>query len=462
MDNRLSDALWQQLWHGLRNTTTPRPALAITGDRALVSAYPVSELAATSIGLAAQAAASLTGNPSALEVDGPLSSRWFQNAIRPVNRPMPPLWDPFAGDYATENGWLRLHTNAPHHRAAMEKVLGQHADRQQLAATVATWKSSELEQAVVDAGGCAAALRSFSEWQQHAQGQSVSREALIEQTLQACGPAPAWRLPSARPLLGVRVLDLTRIIAGPVATRFLAGLGAEVLRIDPPGWQEPALEEEISLGKRCARLDLKSSEGRQQFEQLLSQSDVLVQGYRADALSNLGYDTETLQRLRPGLVDVSLNAWGWTGPWRNRRGFDSLVQMACGITERGRLWQGSDAPVPLPVQALDHATGYMMAAAVLEGLRQRLLHNTGFTARLSLARTACLLTDAPYPQDAHPAGLGPRQPEDEDAEALISRWGLAYRLRSPFWLPGTPLNWSKAPSPFGSAAAEWSARVRHA
>lgn len=234
MDNRLSDALWHQLWHGLRNTTTALPALKIHGDRALVSAYPVSELAVTSIGLAAGAAASLTGNASLLEVDATLASRWFQNALRPVNRHMPPLWDPFAGDYATDNGWLRLHTNAPAHRAAMEKVLGKHADRQPLAAAVARWKSSELEQAVVDAGGCAAALRSFSEWQQHAQGHSVSQEALIEQTLQACGPAPAWRLLPARPLLGVRVLDLTRIIAGPVATRFLAGLGAEVLRIDPP------------------------------------------------------------------------------------------------------------------------------------------------------------------------------------------------------------------------------------
>lgn len=455
MDKRLCDALWQQLWYGLRNTSAPRPDLTITGDKALVSAYPVSELAATSIGLAVQAAASLTGNTHPVEVDGTLASRWFQHALRPVNRPTPPLWDPFAGDYATEDGWLRLHTNAPHHRAAMARVLGQPADRQQLAATVAAWKSNDLEQAVVDAGGCAAALRSHSEWQQHAQGQSVSREALIEQTLQACGPAPAWRLFPSRPLLGIRVLDLTRIIAGPVATRFLAGLGAEVLRIDPPDWQEPSLEEEMTLGKRCARLDLTSRADRQQFEQLLSQSDVLVQGYRADALSNLGYDSETLQRIRPGLVDVSLNAWGWTGPWRNRRGFDSLVQMACGIAERGRLWQGSDAPVPLPVQALDHATGYMMAAAVLEGLRQRLQHNTGFTARLSLARTAALLTDIPYPQDAHPTAPGPRQPQDEDAEALISRWGISYRLRSPFWLPGTPLNWSQAPAPFGSADAAW-------
>ncbi|MBD8161245.1 CoA transferase [Erwinia persicina] len=455
MDHRLTTALWQQLWHGLRNSSTPLPELRFTGERALVSAYPVSELAATSVGIAAQATASLIGAAATVTVDGTLASRWFQQALHPVNRPSPPLWDPFAGDYATADGWLRLHTNAPHHRAAMEQVLGRHASRPRLAAAVATWNKSDLEQAVVDAGGCAAALRSYSEWQQHPQGQSVSRESLIAQTLQACGPAPAWRLPAARPLLGVRVLDLTRIIAGPVATRFLAGLGAEVLRIDPPGWQEPSLEEEITPGKRCARLDLKTADGRRQFEQLLSQSDVLVHGYRADALSQLGYDSEALQQRKPGLVEVSLNAWGWTGPWRDRRGFDSLVQMACGIAGRGRLWQGSDAPVPLPVQALDHATGYMMAAAVLEGLRQRLLHGTGFTARLSLARTACLLTDAPYPQDARPAGLGPRLPQDDDPEALISPWGISYRLRSPFWLPGTPLAWSRAPSPFGSAPPAW-------
>jgi len=455
MDNRLSAALWQQLWQGLRNSSTPLPELKINGEQALVSAYPVSELAATSIGLAAQATASLIGSAQPVELDAALCARWFQHALRPVNRPLPSLWDPLAGDYATADGWVRLHTNAPHHRAAMEQVLGQQTHRQQLAAAVARWQKVELEQAVVDAGGCAAALRSHSEWQQHPQGQSVSREALIEQTLQACGPAPTWRLFAARPLLGVRVLDLTRIIAGPVATRFLAGLGAEVLRLDPPDWQEPALEEEVTLGKRCARLNLKSAEGRKRFEQLLSQCDVLVHGYRADALSNLGYDAEALQALKPGLVDVSLNAWGWTGPWRNRRGFDSLVQMASGIAERGRLWQHSNAPVPLPVQALDHATGYMMAAAVLEGLRQRLLHNTGFTARLSLARTACLLTDAPYPQEAQPSGLGTRLPTDEDAEALISSFGLSQRLRSPFWLPGTPLNWSHGPTKLGCDRARW-------
>ncbi|QEW31791.1 acyl-CoA transferase [Erwinia billingiae] len=455
MDNGLTTHLWQQLWHGLRAASDAVPQVTFHGDAQLCSLYPVTELAGTSIALAMQAAADLIGNPHPLEVNTALASRWFQHSFRPINRPAPALWDPFAGDYPTADGWIRLHTNAPHHRAAMESVLGQHADRASLAAAVSQWNKTALEDAVVAAAGCAAEMRSVEAWQQHPQGQAVRREALIEQALQPEGPAPTWRLFPARPLHGVRVLDLTRIIAGPVATRFLAGLGAEVLRLDPPGWEEPSLEEEVTLGKRCARLDLKSAQGRKRFEALLSQADVLVHGYRADALSGLGYDAQTRQKLSPGLVDVSLNAWGWTGPWRNRRGFDSLVQMGCGIADSGRQWKQSDAPSPLPVQALDHATGYLMAAAVLEGLRQRLLHNTGYTARLSLARTACLLTDNPYPEAEQPQGLDPLKPQDENVEIEITPWGMGYRLRSPVWLPGTPLIWSRAASRLGSANAEW-------
>lgn len=455
MDNGLAAVFWRQMWQSLRKADSPAPPLKIKGNQAFCAAYPVSELAVTSIALAAQASADLTNNPHNVEINAHLAARWFQQSLRPLNRDLPSLWDAFAGDYAASDGWIRLHTNAPSHRQAMERVLGKHQHRQTLADAVRSWKKQPLEQAIVNAGGCASEMRTLSEWQQHPQGQSVAREALIEQTLQPEAAPPQWPLLTARPLLGVRVLDLTRIIAGPVATRFLAGLGAQVLRIDPPGWEEPTLAEEITLGKRCARLDLKSAGGRQQFEQLLARTDVLVHGYRADALENLGYSTEQLQQLSPGLIDVSLNAWGWQGPWRNRRGFDSLVQMGCGIADFGRQWNNGDAPTPLPVQALDHATGYLMAAAVLEGMRQRRLYHTGFRARLSLARTACLLSDNPLPVDAQPPGAGPAQSDDEATTIEISPWGIAYRLRSPLWLPATPLLWSLPPSPLGSAEATW-------
>jgi len=432
----------------------PLPALSFLQPDTFSSAFAVSELAATSIGLASQALSDLLGQLAPISVNVRLASRWFQHSLTPLNRPPAALWDPFAGDYATADGWIRLHTNAPHHRAATERVLGQQADRAALAKGVAQWQAEALEQAVIEAGGCAAQMRSEQQWLQHPQGVAVSSEALIAQQATGDAPTPGWQLPTARPLLGVRVLDLTRIIAGPVATRFLASLGAQVLRIDPYGWQEPTLEEEITCGKRCARLDLKSKAGIAQLRDLIKHADVMVHGYRADALEKLGLDAESRRKLAPGLVDVSLNAWGWSGPWRNRRGFDSLVQMGCGIAEQGMSWSGNAKPTPLPVQALDHATGYMMAAAVLEGMRQRRENHVGWQARLSLARTARLLQQF---------GASPQQPQhgitaqhgDALATVEINAWGIAERLRAAAYLPGTPMICATPGVKLGSSAASW-------
>jgi len=453
MDYQRAAALWQQMWQGLRGAD-PLPTLTFLQPDTFASAFAVSELAATSIGLASQALSDLLGQSRPVSVNVRLASRWFQHSVVPLNRPPAALWDEFAGDYASADGWIRLHTNAAHHRAAMEQVLGQQANRAALAHAVARWPAAALEQAVIEAGGCAAQMRSEAQWLQHPQGSAVQQEPLIAQQASDAAPTPDWPLSPARPLLGVRVLDLTRIIAGPVATRFLASLGATVLRIDPPNWQEPTLEEDITYGKRCARLDLKSRAGREQLCQLLQHSDVLVHGYRADALEKLGLDADARRQLAPGLVDVSLNAWGWSGPWRNRRGFDSLVQMGCGIAEQGMRWSGSGKPTPLPVQALDHATGYLMAAAVLEGLRQRLTQGVGWQARLSLARTARLLQQ-------HGAAPGNRQngihTQHDDALSTIeiNQWGIAERLRAAAYLPGTPMICATPGVKLGSSAASW-------
>ena len=453
MDSQRAAALWQQMWQGLRGAD-PLPSPTFLQPDTFSSAFAVSELAATSIGLASQALSDLLGQSAPVSVNVRLASRWFQHSLIPLNRPPAALWDEFAGDYASADGWIRLHTNAAHHRAAMERVLGQHADRAALADAVARWPAATLEQAVIDAGGCAAQMRSEAQWLQHPQGSAVQQEALIAQQATDAAPPPAWLLSPARPLLGVRVLDLTRIIAGPVATRFLASLGAQVLRIDPPDWHEPTLEEEITCGKRCARLDIKSRAGREQLRQLLQHSDVLVHGYRADALEKLGLDADTRRQLAPGLVDVSLNAWGWSGPWRNRRGFDSLVQMGCGIAEQGMRWSGNNQPTPLPVQALDHATGYLIAAAVLEGLRQRLTNGVGWQARLSLARTARLLQQfGDAPQNAQ-NGIH-AQHDDALSIVEINQWGIAARLRAAAYLPGTPMICATPGVKLGSSAASW-------
>ncbi len=424
---------------------------------ALPSAFAVTDLASASIASAGQAVAELlhrqTGRLPALRVDRRLASFWFATSLRPIGWNMPPLWDPVAGDYPTQDGWIRLHTNAPHHRAAAEQVLGRVSERSAMAAKVAQWGKTELEQAVVDAGGCAAQMRSWAQWQAHPQGQAVQTEplvAVIENPPTALG---TWSGSPAQPLAGIKVLDLTRVLAGPIASRFLAGLGADVLRIDPPHWNEPGVVPEVTLGKRCARLDLHDLADRSTFESLLREADILLHGYRADALERLGYGVAQRQALAPGLIDVCLNAYGWSGPWQNRRGFDSLVQMSCGIADAGMIWKHADQPVPLPVQALDHATGYLMAARAIRALDQRLQTGAGSSSRLSLARTAQLLLE----HSAGPCEQPLRAETAEDQGLLVEQtpWGPAHRLQVPLHISGSPLQWALPASELGSHRAKW-------
>lgn len=437
-------------------------SVTVSGEGVLSSAFPVSELATACWAAAGLAGARLLQqNRSAAPqvfVDRRLASLWFGWTLRPLGWSLPAAWDALAGDYATSDGWIRLHTNAPHHRKAVEQVLGPNQDKNGLAQKVLAWKKNELEQAVIEAGGCAAQMLSVEAWRQHTQGKSVALEPLIHQTQLQEAATPVWTLPSARPLHGVRVLDLTRIIAGPVATRFLAGLGADVLRIDPYGWDEPAVEHEVMLGKRSARLNLTNAHDRHTFEHLLKNADVIVHGYRAGALEKLGYGAEQRQALSPGLIDVCLNAYGWSGPWRGRRGFDSLVQMSCGLAEAGMKWKDAAIPVPLPVQALDHATGYLMATAVLQGIRQRLQNGTGYSARLSLARTAELLLRHPYPPQHSGEPLAPSVDADENPETELTCWGPAQRLNPALWFNGTALLWALPATPLGRSQPAWRRR----
>jgi crotonobetainyl-CoA:carnitine CoA-transferase CaiB-like acyl-CoA transferase len=219
-----------------------------------------------------------------------------------------------------------------------------------------------------------------------------------------------------------------------------------VLRIDPPDWDEPGVIPEVVLGKRTARLDLRSASGRERFLDLLADSDVIVHGYRSDALDRLGLGADARTATRPGLIDVSLDAYGWTGPWANRRGFDSLVQMSSGIAAEGMRAFGADRPTPLPVQALDHATGYLLAAAALRGLARRRSAQQGSRWRLSLARTAKLLVDAGAGDlSAPPLGDPPLQDAVE-----ATTWGPARRVAVPVSVDGLPLRWDLPARALGS------------
>jgi crotonobetainyl-CoA:carnitine CoA-transferase CaiB-like acyl-CoA transferase len=280
----------------------------------------------------------------------------------------------------------------------------------------------------------------------------VSAEPLVHRAAMGAGSKPVWRRDINRPLAGIRVLDLTRVLAGPVATRFLAGYGAEVLRLDPPFWDEPALAPEVTLGKRCAPLDLRAASDRGTLERLISETDVLVHGYRPGALDAFGFGAARRRALNPALIDVSLDAYGWTGPWRDRRGFDSLMQMSVGIADAGMRRLGRDRPTPLPVQALDQATGYLMAAAVIRGLTARLDSGAGLEARASLARTASLLVSG---DQTSASDLAPETDADWNANLEQTAWGPARRVRAPVAVEGAPMQWDRPAGPLGAAQLNW-------
>ncbi|MGN6580217.1 MAG: CoA transferase [Bordetella sp.] len=461
----VTSTLLHTIWTSLGGRADQTQRVEITAQGALPSAFPVTDLAASSMaaaGLAVDELRQAAGHDaSRLAVDRRLASLWFSSSLRPQGWRVPPLWDPIAGNYATRDGWIRLHTNAPHHRAAAEQVLGSHADRAGVAAAVSAWDALELETAIVQAGGCAAQMRSAREWASHPQGQAVAAEPLIHmQTHSASGRAQhAAAFDPTRPLHGLKVLDLTRVLAGPTATRFLAAYGAQVLRIDPPGWDEPGLVPEMTLGKRCARLNLHRPQDRAVFEQLLADADIILHGYRSDALERLGYGADWRRSRNPGLIDVSLDAYGWSGPWAARRGFDSLVQMSSGIAHAGMLWQQTDKPFPLPVQALDYAAGYLLAAAAVRGVTLRLTGAGALQARTSLAQTAKLLLDQGTDNLQEPA-LPPESADDLAATIERTIWGEARRINWPIALPGCPASWQHPASALGSALAQWETEAR--
>ena len=432
--------------------------LAVTGEEDLPSCFPVTDLAVAAIGAAGLATAELlglAGTPPRVAVDRHLASAWFSplSSLRPEGWTLPDGFDPIAGDHRAADGWVRIHTHSPRHRAAALAVLGCADDRQAVADAVAGRPAVALETVILDAGGCAAAMRHGAEWRAMAPGQAVQAAPLIALERGEVLPPPPWSPDPARPLAGIRVLDLTRVLAGPVATRMLAGLGAEVLRIDPPDWEEPALVPDVTPGKRCARLDLRQPADRARFEALLAEADILVHGYRPAALARLGYDLAARRGRNPRLIDIALCAYGWTGPWAGRRGFDSLVQMATGIAAAGMAWRGAAKPVPLPVQALDHATGYLLAAAAIRGLLARQAEGVAMAARLSLARTAATLAAHAGP----PPGPAFSGLNDADYAPGTERmaWGPARRLRPPLRIGDAALRWASPAAALGSSPAAW-------
>ncbi|MET9963242.1 CoA transferase [Streptomyces sp. NPDC006326] len=402
---------------------------------------PVRELARATVGAAALAAAELgavrAGGgaqdvPGVVIDEGAVATAFVSERHLRVEGREPVNFAPLSGFWRAADGWVRTHANYPHHEAALVRVLGARTPGR-LAAAIAGRAAEEVQEAVYAEGGLAVAVRESG----YGEPQPLVEARKTGGRGRELGPAPL-----SAPAAGVRVLDLTRVIAGPVATRTLGWLGADVLRIDPPKLPEADdAYADTGFGKRSALLDLADARDRAVFEGLLAGADVVVTGYRPGALERHGLGARQLHERWPGLVVAELCAWGWRGPWAGRRGFDSLVQAgygpaaACGDGER---------PGVLPAQALDHGTGYLMAAAVLRALAE----GGGRSLRFSLAGTASWLVRE-VPSAAAAAQEYAAEPWLRET---ASGYGTVRYAVSPLPAGG----WERGPSRWGTDAARWS------
>ncbi|MCW5251944.1 CoA transferase [Streptomyces sp. SHP 1-2] len=446
-----------QAWAALGADSSLLDRVSYSGPSGgLPARLPVMELARATVAVCSLAAAELTsvrtGRPAPLVRvdDESVATAFLSDRLVRVDGQAWPTFAPLSRFWRAADGWVRTHANYPHHRARFLAALGLPGDagEEAVAGTIAGRTALEVQESVYAAGGLAIAARGPEEWAKSEQGALVAKRPLL--TMSRLDDSPDRVLgDAALPCAGLRVLDLTRVLAGPVATRTLALLGADVLRVDAPQLPESRqAHNDTGMGKRSTTLDLCDATGRRVFEELLDEAHVVVTGYRPGALDRFGLTPEALAGRRPGLVIAQLSAWGSYGPWHERRGFDSLVQAATGIAE---LEGSPDSPGALPAQALDHGTGYLLAAGVLRALTEQ--HRTGGTrlVRLALTQTAHWLVH----------GLAPAPGEDEGFDAgrrlteTDSPMGRLRHALPPVSYEGGPVAWARPPGLWGTDAAVW-------
>ena len=422
----------------------------------LPARLPVRELARATVGVCSLAAAELLAQrngvplPAVTVDEGAVATAFVSERHLRIDGRAPTGFAPLSGFWPTADGWVRTHANYPHHRARLLQALAipdsgdDQALRLRLAEELAARPAEWVQQTVCAAGGLAVAFATDT---------AAPVRPLLERTV--VGAAAPRVLPggAALPAEGVRVLDLTRVIAGPVATRTLAFLGADVLRVDSPRLPEdPDAHADTGMGKRSTLLDLADAGDLRAFEALLDSADVVVTGYRPGSLDRYGLAPDALLARRPGLVVAHLQAWDPAGPWAGRRGFDSLVQAATGIAAAEG---GADGrPGVLPAQALDHGTGYLLAAAVLRSLTERQTEGGGRTLGLSLAATASWLLHGvrPLPEEPEAVRFDPELWLTE----TDSPYGRLQHALPPVHYAGAPADWRRPPARWGSEEPRWS------
>ena len=373
----------------------------------------------------------------------------------------PPLWNPLSGYYPVRDGrWVSVHCNFPNHREAAMKVLGASPERSAAEAASRSWDGLGLEDAIHAAGGCAGLARSAEEWTEHPHAAAVAAQPLLE--IRRIGDAPPEPLPAgSRPLAGVRVLDLTRVLAGPTCARTLAEHGADVLKITAAHLPDSGpMEIDTGIGKLSAHLDLRSPADLETLRGLLREADAFSQSYRPGTLAARGFSPEQAALLRPGIVYVTLSAWGETGPWRERRGFDSIVQTVSGMAlAQSGASQPTAKPILMPVSAIDYVSGYLMAYGAMLGLERRAREGGSWLVRVSLARTGKWIVDRGVLTGN--LTVAEELPETEIQKLTMENdttLGRIRYLKPVLFLAETLPFWARPPAALGSHRPEWPRR----
>lgn len=457
-----SDAL-ADIWRTVDGDSSALARVTLTGtEPALPSSFRTGTIAQATIAASALAASEMdrTRNNRAQQVSVDMRhavAEFISERLYTVNgKPPPPGWDKIAGTYQTGDGrWVRLHTNFPHHRAGILDMLDVPYEREQVAEALKGWRGQDYEDEVARRGLVGTMMRSPAEWAAHPQGAAVATLPLLE--VVKIADAPSQPLPpGARPLSGVRVLDLTRVLAGPVCGRTLAAHGADVLRVTGPHLPDiPGLDVDTGRGKLSTHIDLRGPEGKAVLAGLLKSADIFVQGYRPGGIAERGFSPEQAAEMRPGIVYVSLCAWSHVGPWAGRRGFDSLVQTATGINAAEAEVAGVDRPVELPCQALDHGAGYLMAAGAMVALKRRAEIGGAWLVRVSLAQVGHWLSGLGRMPDGRSAGTISRADVPHLLEESPSQYGIMSALRHAGQLSETPPKWTRPSVALGTHPAAW-------
>lgn len=450
------------LWRLAGHDDSALGSVALTGvEPVLPSSFAVGVAAQATIAASALAASELwrqrTGRRQHVAVDMRAAGTEFRSEryLRLDGKVPAEYHDSLAGLYCCGDGrWVRLHTNLPHHCGGLLKLLGCEHDRVAVQRTLDGWEAEKLEDAAAAAGLVVTACRTFAEWDAHPQGRAVATLPLF--SIERIGDAPAKPLPAAeRPLSGIKVLDLTRIIAGPVCGRTLAAHGADVLLVTAP--HLPSMRPlviDTGRGKLSTSIDLREAGGRETLAALIPEADVFVQGYRPGAIAAFGFGPEEIAKLHPGIIYVSLCAYGHAGPWARRRGFDSLVQTASGFNAAEAEAFGQSKPRELPAQELDHATGYLLAFATMTALKRRAENGGSWHVRCSLAQTGHWLRSL-----GRVAGTQCLDPRSADVRDLLdetpSGFGRLTTVRHAALMSETPPRWARQSVPLGTHPPTW-------